>query len=554
MAARRHQVRDGSTGFTRITGVVVGIGVAVGLAMITPTKKRDWFAVDWETATPLYGLPGIQLDGGKILCHRSMLALLETPEASQFLLSRGCDSSVWASRDAWTERLGFKLRTTQQQAIDFLSTRRGGLLGDEQRLGKTLSAIMCHVGVRGPLWIIAPLSTRAVWLGWLKRVFPQHADNIGLVTGRKFDPAILKKPIVFGHYDVIHHWQGCHKIGTLILDEAHLLTNKDARRSEAAALLARWSDQVIALTGTPIWNLPPNLWNVAGLVAPGAFGSYYDFSMRYGAPESTGHGVKFTGLSNDAELRVRLNEIMLRRRWIDCHDDLPPISRSVVVAEVDDADRRRLDIFAGKLAAERTNTIGTLAAYRKEVTRLKVSTTIGQALKTIQAGEPVVIWTWHREFAEALYTLLSPEKNRPGSFLIHGEINSDERERRMNAWRGSETPKALIATMAVAQVGIDLSHARSAIFAEIDYTPTILGQAEMRTYSPTRAMDITFIVANHLIDQRLVKALVHKLAAADPLGVAAASDAIDALREAVMGPTDVGDLDRLLEDLLNSEG
>ncbi len=41
-------------------------------------------------------------------------------------------------------------------------------------------------------------------------------------------------------------------------------------------------------------------------------------------------------------------------------------------------------------------------------------------------------------------------------------------------------------------------------------------------------------------------------AAQYPLGVAAARDSIDALREAVMGPEDHGDLDRLLEDLLAS--
>ena len=110
----------------------------------------------------------------------------------------------------------------------------------------------------------------------------------------------------------------------------------------------------------------------------------------------------------------------------------------------------------------------------------------------------------------------------------------------------------LVAGMPVAQAGIDLSHARIAIFAEIDFTPAVLGQAEMRTFSPLRGMDIIFVIANHIVDQRIVRALINKLSAANPLGVGAAVEAIDALRDAVMGPQDEGDLDRLFDDLLAS--
>jgi hypothetical protein len=106
--------------------------------------------------------------------------------------------------------------------------------------------------------------------------------------------------------------------------------------------------------------------------------------------------------------------------------------------------------------------------------------------------------------------------------------------------------------MSVAQVGLDFSHAHLAIFAEIDYTPAILSQAEMRTYAPSRPMNITYVVANHLIDHRIVMALTKKLAAANPLGVEAASETISALDLALNGPEEVADMDRLLADILES--
>jgi len=502
-----------------------------------------------ERVKRLLGVPGVDwhLDSrGAILndhavIPRNILPLLDDPQALRLLDGKPID---WDARAQRFEALGIKLRTTQHQAIDFITQRRGALLADDMRVGKTLSAIGSHDPSTGPLVIVAPLSARAVWLGWCRRTFPDLA--IGVITGRKFDPEIMKRPIVFGHYDVIHAWQSLFEIGTLVFDEAHLLSNGETKRSQAAALLQMRAHRVIALTGTPVWNRPAGMHSILNLVAPDSWGSYWDFAERYGDPESTAYGKIFKGISNHSELHARLGEVMLRRRWVDVNKDIPPISRSVSVAEVDEASRKKLDILAGKLKTERSNTAGNLAAYRRQITHLKAVVTVAEAKKTLACGEPVVVWTWHRDFADQLAEKLGTP------YVIHGEINADERERRIQAWKDSPIPAVLVATMAVGQVAIDLSHARFCIFAEIDYTPAILGQAEMRTFAPERAMYVTFIVANHIVDQRIIRALVSKLSSADPLGVAAARDSIDALREAVMGPEDHGDLDRLLEDLIAS--
>lgn len=514
--------------------------------MITrhPTRQ-DWFRVDVEDAKPLLGLPGLHIEGARFVVHRSLLTLLDHPTARS-LLADIAPKTTWAARNIWTGLRGFQLRTTQHQAIDFIEPRKSVLLGDDMRLGKTLTAIMCHDFARGPFVVVAPLSTRGVWLGWLKRVFPEHADNIGVLRGRKFDPELVKRPIVFAHYDIIAQWLSPAKIGTLVFDEAHVLTNRQAKRTLAATYLRVQAERVIALTGTPIWDLPSDLWSIVGLVAPAAWGSYHDFCQRYGAPENTGYGTVYAGLSNGTELKERMTEIMLRRRWVDVSEDVPAITRSVVVSEVDDAARRKLDILSAKIQSERTNTAGNLAAYRRQITSTKMTTVKHEITKVISRGEPVVVWTWHKDYADAIAKEF-PER----AHVIHGDIAPEEREKRIEAWKTSPA-NVLIATMAVAQVGVDFSHARIAIFAEIDYTPAIIGQAEMRTFSPTRGMDVIFIVANHLVDQRIVRALVRKLSAADPLGVGAAVDAIDALRDAIIGPNEVGDLDRLMEDLLAS--
>src|SRR5262249_3687413 len=161
---------------------------------------------------------------------RSHLPLFGPELSSSLLATRPVD---WAVRDARVPSI--KIRTTQHQACDYLEPRRGILLADQQRLGKTLTAILAHDPARGPLVVVGPLPSRGVLLGWLRRVYPE--TPIAALTGRKIDGSELKKPIIFVHYDVVHKWQALMKIGTLVLDEAHALTNKDARRSKACGVL-----------------------------------------------------------------------------------------------------------------------------------------------------------------------------------------------------------------------------------------------------------------------------------------------------------------------------
>lgn len=525
--------------------------------MIRPIHNQpEWFRFnkDEPALVALIGKPGLKAEDASLQtfkCHRNLLRLIDDRADVQKLLELPqADSFTWESRDEYATAHGYKYRTTQHQALDFIGPRRAALIGDDMRLGKTLSAVASHDPARGQFVVCAPLVARAVWLGWIRRVWPDYADQIGVLSTKKFDNEKVTKPFVFVHYDILHHWQAIRKIGTLVFDEAHHLGNRKTRRASAASLLAVSAEKIIALTGTPIWDMPPDLWMLLSLLnRNGAWGDHYAFCNRYGAPQPTAHGTIYAGISNAEELRHRLSEVMLRRRWIDVTDEVPPITRSVIVAEVSDEQRNKLDVLAAKIQTERTNTAGNLAAYRRQVTKIKLPTVKREIQKVISRGEPVVVGTWHKDNAEAIAAEFPSV-----AFVIHGDVAPAKRDEIIAAWKQT-TNGILVATMSVAGVAIDLSHARIAIAAELDYTPAVIGQWEMRVFPSNdlkRGMDVIFVIANHFVDQRIVRVLINKLSAADPLGVAAAVDAIDALRDAVMGPKQEGDLDRLLEDLLAS--
>jgi SWI/SNF-related matrix-associated actin-dependent regulator 1 of chromatin subfamily A len=510
----------------------------------------DWYRVPQPIWAELYrrGEPGVRVKRGTFQVHQTHLPLIEELDAARFCTPSTIDVAAREALDVKTEQLGFKLRPYQHDGREFILPRRGTLVADEPRVGKTVQSLMAHDPVLGRLVVIAPLMVRETWLGWIRRVFP--GEDIGVMAGKSFDRAEASKPIVFGHYNVIKAWASDTPIGTLIFDEIHELSNPRSRRTEGAAMLASRAERLIGLTGTPIWNRPIGMWSILALLAPGAFGDRHTYGLRYCDGQPGAHGWTYTGATNSDELDRRLSQIKIRRRHKDVQANLPPISRDVIVAEVSDAARRKLDFAADALRkSDVTNTAGLLARYRAVLAQVKIDVTVDYCQRVVNNDEPLVVWTWHKSAANKIHERLTEEG--VCSFLCHGDITPAKRESAMAQWKLSLNG-VLVITIPTDMVGIDLSHAMRALFVEIDYTPALMEQAEKRTYTPFRPSYITYVVADHLIDRRMVEALSGKLTSSRPLGLTAAEDAIDLLHELFTGAANdnVFDPARLMAGLL----
>lgn len=439
-----------------------------------------------------------------------------------------------------TGERGFTLRVHQHAASEFIRSRRGTLLGDEPRVGKTLSVLASHDPTLGPLLVVCPLIAREVWLTWIARMFP--GEDVGVMMGKTYNPVVANKPIVVCHYDILPHWQLVRRYGTVAFDEAHILSNPGSQRTKAAVLQASRAERVVAATGTPVWNRPIGLWSLLGLIAPGAFGNRYLFGERYCDPKPTAYGTKYEGASNEAELSLRLSTVRLRRFWRDVQEHLPQVTRDVAVATLTPVQSRAIDLAVAEI---KSGTAASLARFRRALGAAKVNPTVEIARQTVERGEPIVVWAWHRDTAKAIAAKL------PGSYLITGDTPPAKREDIFRAWKADIAP--LVLTIATGQVGIDLSHAHIAIFAEIDWTPALIYQAEMRTYAPTRAMHVTYVTADHLVERQLVNALSSKLASSAPLGADVAAETIDILLTAFNDGAQTPDMERLARDLLSAD-
>jgi SWI/SNF-related matrix-associated actin-dependent regulator of chromatin subfamily A-like protein 1 len=339
-------------------------------------------------------------------------------------------------------------------------------------------------------------------------------------------------------------------LAKLVFDEAHLISNGKSNRSTAAQILSTEADQVIAATGTPLWNKPAGLHSILTCINPGAWGKRYDYCVRYANGHPGAYGFVADGVSNVDEFKARLSEIMLRRVWTDVVKDLPPIERTVEVVDLDEEQCYELEKSAEEIrdATALRTPIGELARYRRLVAALKIDAAIEAAQRVLDGGESVVLWTWHKDVAQKLYKKL--EKKYAAYVVTGEETDQDKREAALDQWRAKD-PSALVINIGVGQAGIDLSHARHAIFCEIDWVPATVAQAEMRTFSPLRPMTSTYIVVDHRVDRALVEALTTKCELGDQLGVPAAESAIGSLGTALGIGQDSGDMNRLMSAVLD---
>ena len=387
----------------------------------------------------------------------------------------------------------------------------------------TSAALVMHDPSTGPLMIFAPLDVRAVWTAWVRRVFP--GASIAHLEGHAPDGRIFREhDVVFAHYDILawHQVAGI-KIGTLIVDEIHMLSNATSRRAEAVRVFTPLARRVITLTGTPLWNRTEGLWPVLAATNPGAWGHRpFSFKQRYCSPQMGEHGWRYGEVSNVEEWRLRIAEVAFTASWKIERPDLQPTIRRRISARVDDADLLRLDEVAEGLRGSDVadTTIGAIARYRSATGMLKVPTVVARTLE-VSADEPVVVWAWHKAVIKAVAEA-TRAAGRP-TFLIHGDrtIPAEERVRRIEAWR-QEPRGVLCATQAVAQVGIDLSHARHAIKAQTDWTPAVDYQTDMRTFDPNRVMTIERVTTTHPVEVMIDDHGAAKLARAEAAGLPAA--------------------------------
>lgn len=410
-----------------------------------------------------------------------------------------------------------KLRSYQEEGVSallpILRERGAAILADEPGLGKTAQALNTAVQINcDRLLVVCPASLRSNW--------DAEAQNWLADTG------IQTQIVSYGELALGRSED--YSCDMVVFDEAHYLKNPDAKRTKKSLnLQAKYR---LFLTGTPIVNRPMDIYPI--LRSMGLKLSRVDYGKEFcdGKLVQISWQPKrfvwdFTGASNLDVLQSNiLSRVMVRRRKSQVLTELPEKIRQVIIysdsqAACFDVRTPELTKLAARLfdsleayVEDGTQTVDkvdftTLSSERLKLAVNKLPTVLAQAELLLQEEDKLVIFAHHREVIELLSEGLS--LYRP--VTLQGGMTDGEKNKAVKDFQEGES-RVFIGQIQTAGVGLTLTAASTVLFAELDWVPGNVTQAEDRVHrlgqkQPVRIFHVVFAGT---IEERVVEALVRK--------------------------------------------
>jgi len=200
----------------------------------------------------------------------------------------------------------------------------GACLADDMGLGKTIQALtlLLKRKAKGPTLVVAPASVCENWQREVTKFTPA-LNPIIFSESENRERAIKKAKkgdlviVTYGLLNSSGELFQSKKWGTVILDEAQMIKNHQAKRTKAAHALN--ADFKMITTGTPIENNLLELWSLFEFINPGLLGNKRAFFNSYSKSIEIDHN-----RSSMKQLKELVKPFILRRKKMDVLDDLPP--------------------------------------------------------------------------------------------------------------------------------------------------------------------------------------------------------------------------------------
>jgi len=418
--------------------------------------------------------------------------------------------------------LGGELKPFQRAGVRYLLAQRRAFLADEQGLGKTIEALATlEADGAYPAIVVCPASLKLNWLRELELWLPGRSAQA--LTGTRASAPIEQADVTVVNYDIVAGRLAALQAlapRALVLDESHYCKNAAAKRTQAVQRLSASVPReglVLALTGTPVMNRPPELISqlrILGRLAD--FGSGAQFGKRFRGP--------------DAHLRLHWHlraRCFARRLKADVLPQLPAKTRGIVPVELDNEPEYRLaerdlvawlqsqplnlrELDAKVAAALRAERLVRLNALKLLAARGKLHAALAWIHDFCSSGERLVVFAHHREIQRAVL------ERFPAALHILGEDSHAARDASLRAFQepdGAEN-QLIVCSIEVAGHGITLTRSSNVAFLELDWTPAKHDQAEDRCHrlGQLDTVNATYLLAAGTVDETIGTLLERKRA------------------------------------------
>lgn len=487
----------------------------------------------WDEAAKLYEYAD---DAARELLEAQGGATIADAQARADALkaSRALDADIDVPAPEGLEYMAFQRGGIAYAVKRFEAGQAGVLIGDDMGLGKTIQAagvVNALDGVIETVLVVCPASLKINWRRELDRWLVRRRYT--QIAGADYFPSGAYVVIV--NYDVVHkHLKAISRRtwDLLICDEAHMLKNPEARRTKAVWDIPR--KRLLELTGTPVVNKPMELWSLVSQAAPEHFGQLEDFRREYGYV-----GTDARGRRKLAELQDLLRSTcMVRRLKSEVLTDLPPKVRQVIElpaesaspelrAEQDEAaaflaevTALRLEVELAKAGSEDDYSAAvnelkvTVREWMKQIAKLrhmmalaKVPAVTAHVREALEAGEKIVLFAHHHDVIDAYVKAFGSK-----AVKVDGTMNAAQRQPSIDAFQRDPATRLFVGSLYAAGTGITLTASSHVIFAELDWVPGIMSQAEDRCHriGQQNSVLVQHLVLENSLDDYMAQRLVSK--------------------------------------------
>lgn len=423
----------------------------------------------------------------------------------------------------------------QLEAVAHAARADSHLLADEPGLGKTLSALSAvEYWDAFPCLVVAPKSVLRTWRREVQRWYPHRSARL-LEAGSRHG---LKPEDLAAHDYTVTNWEAVRLMAgqvpwagaekgrkaatepgllnhvpwaTVVADEAHRLRNAS---SQTRAVWGIKADHRLALTGTPVDELPDELWGILRWLSRVDWPAKGRLVDRYCAVEFNPHSPhpQVEGLlpyREDEWHRLLAYRMMRRTKAIlDIPDRLPP---EAVYVDMQPSEREAYDTMRDELYAmmedgsyleavdvlSQLTRLMQLAAGTARVEVLdkldqrgwpKVRVQVSEPSSKVEAlaqwvrdqddDEPAVVFVYHRDVATMAAKALAPL----GQVVrITGAETAAERAEAEERFQ-SGTARFVVCSYAAAGEGLTLHRARNLLVLQRPWSRIQEAQGQDRVH------------------------------------------------------------------------
>ena len=415
-------------------------------------------------------------------------------------------------------RLALPPRDYQKVGAEVTLEVKGILLGDDLGLGKTVQAI-CTMSAGWTLPAVVVTLAGAMPVQWqeeINRFMPELTTHI-IKKGTVYELPMQggRGPdVVIINYHKLSGWDVALKTyaKSVIFDEAHELRHSGSDKYEAARNLASGMKLRMGLSGTPVFNMGGEIFNVIQVLRPGALGTKEEFYKTWC------HGSYRTDpVVRDPKALgsyLRENFLMLRRTRKEVGRELPPLQRIPQHVESDPAALERVESSAAELArliikrheeagmegaevgavGEVMNAGGQLSVMLRQATGVSKAPYVADFIRLlVESGENVLCYLFHRE----CYDIVLEKLADLNPVMYTGSESNAEKVESRRKFMARETKVMLMSLRAGAGLDGLQKVCRTVVIGELDWAPAVLDQCVGRIFRDGQTEPVTayFLIA-----------------------------------------------------------